>query len=238
MDLRTRLCGCSTGIDRLRTDDTHNGKVLFLPISILDDNPHLRRAKCHTAHLEASQSAWDKHPKKLPQLAGAKKMEDCSGDCNRYLARWSECDICDDPLALVIGEHFHVADTSFPHSFWPVTVWNTGAAIGPMVGMPILENFGIRKGYMVYDSSVTTYLRKTDCLGFEASVPDVHRHGNPASPRSKLRNAFSRSCYRRIRRRRFAECIGTGGSRDMDYREGTQPPRLQFILSFMSVVLP
>ncbi|KAL8770086.1 MAG: hypothetical protein Q9209_004124 [Squamulea sp. 1 TL-2023] len=51
--------------------------------------------------------------------------------------------------SLIIAEHFHISDTAFPHSYWPVTVWNTGAAIGPMVGLPLLENFGVRKGYMI-----------------------------------------------------------------------------------------
>lgn len=51
--------------------------------------------------------------------------------------------------ALIIAERFHVSESAFPHSYWPVTVWNTGAAIGPMIGMPLLENFGIQKGYLV-----------------------------------------------------------------------------------------
>lgn len=48
-----------------------------------------------------------------------------------------------------IAETFHVDETHFPHSFWPVTVWNTGAAFGSIVGMPLLENFGSRNGYLV-----------------------------------------------------------------------------------------
>ena len=173
--------------------------------------------------LEASRSAWDKHPENSVNWPDHKKWKIVLVIATVILLVDLNATSITTP-GLVIAERFHVADTSFPHSFWPVTVWNTGAAIGPMVGMPILENFGIRKGYMVYDSSFTNYRRETDCLGLEVSVPDIHRHGNPARPRSKLRNPFSRSCYRRIRRRRFAECIGTGGTRDMDYREGTQPP--------------
>ncbi|KAG6993821.1 hypothetical protein G7Y79_00050g085580 [Physcia stellaris] len=48
-----------------------------------------------------------------------------------------------------IAETFHVDETHFPHSFWPVTVWNTGAAFGSIVGMPLLENFGSRNGYLL-----------------------------------------------------------------------------------------
>lgn len=51
--------------------------------------------------------------------------------------------------SLIIAEQFHVHDSIFPHSYWPVTVWNTGAALGLMVGLLLLENFGIRKGYFV-----------------------------------------------------------------------------------------
>ena len=49
----------------------------------------------------------------------------------------------------VIAETFRVDERHFPHSFWPVTVWNTGAAFGSIIGMPLLENFGSRKGYLV-----------------------------------------------------------------------------------------
>lgn len=48
-----------------------------------------------------------------------------------------------------IAERFRVSDNKFPNSFWPVTVWNTGAAIGSVVGLPLLENFGSRNGYLV-----------------------------------------------------------------------------------------
>lgn len=53
---------------------------------------------------------------------------------------------------LAIAEEFHVSDEKFPHSFWPVTAWNTAAAFGPMLGLPLMENFGIRVGYLVLKS--------------------------------------------------------------------------------------
>ncbi|KAL9010583.1 MAG: hypothetical protein Q9173_004494 [Seirophora scorigena] len=49
---------------------------------------------------------------------------------------------------IVIAERFHLSEADFPHSYWPVTVWNTAAAFGPMVGLPLLENFGIREAYL------------------------------------------------------------------------------------------
>ncbi|KAF2495769.1 putative MFS transporter [Lophium mytilinum] len=44
---------------------------------------------------------------------------------------------------------FHVSDASFPHSVWPVTAWNTGGALAPMVVLPIMEDYGTRPGYLI-----------------------------------------------------------------------------------------
>jgi MFS family permease len=43
---------------------------------------------------------------------------------------------------------FHISDSAFPHSVWPVTAWNTGGALAPMVVLPILEDYGTRNGYL------------------------------------------------------------------------------------------
>jgi len=48
-----------------------------------------------------------------------------------------------------INESFHVGDEKFPHSYWPVLSWNLGGAAAPMFGLPLMENFGVRKSYMV-----------------------------------------------------------------------------------------
>ena len=48
-----------------------------------------------------------------------------------------------------ITQTFNIDDNGFPNSFWPTTVWVTGTAIGPKVGLPLLENFGVRNGYLV-----------------------------------------------------------------------------------------
>ncbi|KIW29454.1 uncharacterized protein PV07_05268 [Cladophialophora immunda] len=51
--------------------------------------------------------------------------------------------------AIEIGEYFGVSDQSFPNSFWPVTSWTTGAAVAPMIVLPIMEDFGVRPGYLI-----------------------------------------------------------------------------------------
>lgn len=43
---------------------------------------------------------------------------------------------------------FHVSDDAFPNSYWPVTAWNMGAALAPMVILPIMEDHGMRPGYL------------------------------------------------------------------------------------------
>ena len=53
-----------------------------------------------------------------------------------------------------IAEQFNV-DASNPNldnSVWPITAWNTGAAFGPMIGIPLLEAFGMRNGFFVRDT--------------------------------------------------------------------------------------
>ncbi|KAL8874723.1 MAG: hypothetical protein Q9198_006829 [Flavoplaca austrocitrina] len=105
--------------------------------------------------LEASQSAWNQHPNNPVNWPERKKWRIVLVIATVILLVGLNATSATTP-GLIIAEHFHVADTSFPHSFWPVTVWNTGAAIGPMIGMPMLENFGIRRAYMLLYLSFTT----------------------------------------------------------------------------------
>ena len=44
---------------------------------------------------------------------------------------------------------FNVSDDAFPNSVWPITAWNAGAALAPMVVLPIMEDYGTRRGYLV-----------------------------------------------------------------------------------------
>ena len=47
---------------------------------------------------------------------------------------------------------FDVSDAAFSNSVWPVTAWNTGGALAPMMVLPIMEEHGTRPGYL------TTYM--------------------------------------------------------------------------------
>ena len=51
--------------------------------------------------------------------------------------------------ATPINQRFGISDESFPNSFWPVTAWNSGAALAPMVVLPIMEKYGMRAGYLI-----------------------------------------------------------------------------------------
>lgn len=44
---------------------------------------------------------------------------------------------------------FNISDDAFPNSVWPITAWNTGGALAPMVVLPIMEEHGTRPGYLV-----------------------------------------------------------------------------------------
>jgi len=48
-----------------------------------------------------------------------------------------------------INESFHISDARFPHSYWPVFSWTLGGAAAPLLGLPLMENFGVRWGYLV-----------------------------------------------------------------------------------------
>ena len=52
---------------------------------------------------------------------------------------------------VAIAEQFGIgtSNENIDSTVWPITAWNTGAAFGPMIGLPLLEAFGIRIGYLV-----------------------------------------------------------------------------------------
>lgn len=56
-----------------------------------------------------------------------------------------------------INETYHVSDEHFPHSYWPVLSWNLGGAIAPMLALPLMENFGVRRSYIVRHTNRSLY---------------------------------------------------------------------------------
>ncbi|XP_014551799.1 hypothetical protein COCVIDRAFT_111968 [Bipolaris victoriae FI3] len=48
-----------------------------------------------------------------------------------------------------INTSFAISDEAFPHSYWPVLSWNLGGAAAPLIGLPLMENFGVRWSYMI-----------------------------------------------------------------------------------------
>jgi hypothetical protein len=55
-----------------------------------------------------------------------------------------------------INESFNISDANFPHSYWPVLSWNLGGAVAPMLGLPLMENFGVRRTYLVHSAPYPT----------------------------------------------------------------------------------
>ena len=48
-----------------------------------------------------------------------------------------------------VKESFGLDDEKFPDSYWMITTWNLGAALAPLVGLPLMEDAGVRPGYLV-----------------------------------------------------------------------------------------
>ncbi|PVH97072.1 multidrug transporter [Periconia macrospinosa] len=57
-----------------------------------------------------------------------------------------------------INASFHVSDELFPHSYWPVLSWNLGGAAAPLLGLPLMEKFGVRWSYLVIYVSLIIFL--------------------------------------------------------------------------------
>lgn len=48
-----------------------------------------------------------------------------------------------------INHSFNISDETFPHSYWPILSWTLGGAAAPLLGLPLMENFGVRLSYLV-----------------------------------------------------------------------------------------
>ncbi|KAI4117748.1 MAG: hypothetical protein LQ345_002077 [Seirophora villosa] len=97
--------------------------------------------------LESAEKAWEGHPANPFNWPEKKKWGIILVAAAVTLLVGLNATAVTTP-GIVIAESFHVSDADFPHSYWPVTVWNTAAAFVPMLGLPLLENFGIREGYL------------------------------------------------------------------------------------------
>ncbi|PWY86813.1 MFS multidrug transporter [Aspergillus heteromorphus CBS 117.55] len=48
-----------------------------------------------------------------------------------------------------INSEFHVSDSSFPNSYWPVASWTMGGVVFSLLILPIMEDFGIRRTFLI-----------------------------------------------------------------------------------------
>ncbi|KAJ5495414.1 hypothetical protein N7539_000530 [Penicillium diatomitis] len=48
-----------------------------------------------------------------------------------------------------INEEFGISDTNFPHSYWPVTSWTVGGACSSLLILPLMEEFGARRVFLM-----------------------------------------------------------------------------------------
>lgn len=94
-----------------------------------------------------------------------------------------------------LNSRFNVSDASFPNSYWAVTSWSIGGAVFIIVGLPLVEELGVRLVYQVayvffllmifpqafaqnYATLVVTRFLSGGCVGLLANtvasvIPDV-----------------------------------------------------------------
>lgn len=48
-----------------------------------------------------------------------------------------------------INAQFNISDAHFPHSYWPTAAWTLGAALFQLICLPLMEDLGVKRGYMV-----------------------------------------------------------------------------------------
>lgn len=51
--------------------------------------------------------------------------------------------------AAQINSEFNVSDATFPHSYWPMTSWSLGGALFIILFLPLMEDIGVRRGFML-----------------------------------------------------------------------------------------
>ncbi|KAL2436837.1 Efflux pump atB [Exophiala dermatitidis] len=47
-----------------------------------------------------------------------------------------------------ISDEFYVDEVRFPNFYWVVTSWALGGAVFPLIGLPLIEDFGVRPGFL------------------------------------------------------------------------------------------
>lgn len=51
-----------------------------------------------------------------------------------------------------LAHDFNIDESVFPHTYWIVTSWSVGGAVFILIGLPLLEDLGVRLGYMIFYS--------------------------------------------------------------------------------------
>ncbi|KAK4575109.1 hypothetical protein LTR86_000961 [Recurvomyces mirabilis] len=51
--------------------------------------------------------------------------------------------------ALEINQDFGISDAAFPNSYWPITSWTLGGAVFVIFFLPVMEDVGVRIGFLV-----------------------------------------------------------------------------------------
>ena len=126
-----------------------------LNVEAQQDNPTNSTAKPETKEQEPRPS-WETHPQNPFNWSTKKKYRQFLVGSLVTLLVGINSTVIATP-GTTIARHFNVdtSNANIDNTVWPIAAWNTGAAFGPMIGIPLLEAFGMRNGYFVRDALLT-----------------------------------------------------------------------------------
>ena len=84
-----------------------------------------------------------------------------------------------------INDEFGISDASFPNSYWPISSWTLGGGLFMIVILPLMEDLGVRTGYMVCDLQSSRPGRLLTALRsrmLHSSYPSWRKHWQIALP--------------------------------------------------------
>ena len=99
---------------------------------------------------QESLPIWETHPQNPFNWSTRKKQRQFLIGCFVTMLVGLNSTVIATP-GTAIAKQFNV-DTGNPNldnTVWPIAAWNSGAAVGPMIGIPLLEAFGMKNGYFV-----------------------------------------------------------------------------------------
>ena len=96
------------------------------------------------------QTSWETHAQNPFNWPLKKKWRQIfAGSLVTFCVGLNSTAIATPGVKIAASFNVDTANPRLDNTVWPIAAWNTGAAFGPMVGIPLLEALGMRTGYLV-----------------------------------------------------------------------------------------